>query len=70
MSSTDGDYFPEAEAGAEIAKRTKRKRPFTIHTLRAWRRDGTGPAPTIVGRDVLYRDEAITAWLLSQEVKP
>jgi hypothetical protein len=39
-------------------------------TLKAWRIKGTGPAPTIIGKRVLYRRSTVTEWLASCERKP
>jgi len=36
-------------------------------TARYWRHIGTGPLGAKVGRRVLYRREAVIAWLLAQE---
>ncbi|WP_161792003.1 helix-turn-helix domain-containing protein, partial [Psychroserpens jangbogonensis] len=36
-------------------------------TVRYWRHIGTGPPSAKVGRRVLYRREAVLAWLLVQE---
>jgi hypothetical protein len=39
-------------------------------TLKAWRIKGTGPAPTFVGKRVLYRRSTVAEWLASCERKP
>jgi hypothetical protein len=39
-------------------------------TLKAWRVKKYGPAPTIIGKRVLYRRSTVTEWLLSCERKP
>lgn len=37
------------------------------NTLRAWRSRGVGPVGFKVGRRVMYRREAVEAWLAEQE---
>lgn len=37
------------------------------HTLDRWHRLCIGPVRTKIGSTVLYRDEALRAWLLAQE---
>ncbi|MBU5946749.1 helix-turn-helix transcriptional regulator [Streptomyces albogriseolus] len=41
-----------------------RKSPVTV---RAWRHRGIGPRGTKVGRSVLYRRDAVEAWLKARE---
>jgi hypothetical protein len=39
-------------------------------TLKAWRVKKYGPAPTIIGKRVLYRRTTVAEWLASCERKP
>jgi IS30 family transposase len=36
-------------------------------TLERWRKRGTGPAPTMIGKTPMYRVATVSAWLLAQE---
>lgn len=55
-------YLTEAEAASTLARTTR--------TLRIWRSKGLGPAFSKVGRNVVYRGDAIREWLMSNEVQP
>ncbi len=55
-------YLNEVQAATTLARTTR--------TLRIWRSKGMGPAYSRVGRNVVYRSEAIREWLLSNEVQP
>lgn len=48
---------------AELAEELK----ITTETLCRWNSRRQGPAPTRVGRKVLYRRDTVRAWLLAQE---
>jgi hypothetical protein len=39
-------------------------------TLRIWRQKREGPPFTTIGREVMYRKQAVTDWLRSREVSP
>jgi len=53
------DWMTRAELAAELG--------LTAETLSRWDARRVGPAPTLVGRKVLYRRETVRAWLLEQE---
>lgn len=53
------DWMTRAELAAEL--------DLTTETLARWDARRFGPAPTRVGRKVLYRRETVRAWLLAQE---
>lgn len=53
------DWMTRAELAAEL--------DLTTETLSRWDARRVGPAPTRVGRKVLYRRETVRAWLLEQE---
>ncbi len=53
------DYLSRAEAAKQI-KRTER-------TLQRWERQRVGPPVTRLGNQVLYRKDALLAWLKSLE---
>ena len=53
------DWMTRAELAAEL--------DLTTETLSRWDARRVGPAPTRVGRKVLYRRETVRAWLLAQE---
>jgi hypothetical protein len=59
-----GDFMDPEELGEELEVKPR--------TLKAWRVKKTGPAPTIIGKRVLYRRSTVTAWLASceEERKP
>jgi predicted DNA-binding transcriptional regulator AlpA len=40
---------------------------LSVATLRNWRAQRRGPAPTKIGRRSFYRREAINQWLLTRE---
>tara|TARA_R110002110_G_scaffold16490_4_gene71490 strand:+ start:3346 stop:3627 length:282 start_codon:yes stop_codon:yes gene_type:complete len=53
------EWMTRAELAAEL--------DLTSETLCRWTARRIGPAPTQVGRKVLYRRETVRAWLLAQE---
>ena len=53
------DWMTRAELAAELNR--------TTETLGRWDARRIGPAPTRVGRKVLYRRGTVRAWLLAQE---
>jgi len=55
-------YLTELQAATTLARTTR--------TLRIWRSKGLGPAYSRVGRNVVYRDDAIREWLMRNEVQP
>ena len=38
-----------------------------VATIDRWRKAGTGPPATLVGRSVVYRESSFRAWLTAQE---
>jgi predicted site-specific integrase-resolvase len=40
--------------------------PFSVHTLRWWRRTGRGPTFVKIGGRVFYYEEDIDAWLAAR----
>ena len=53
------EWMTRAELAAEL--------DLTTETLCRWNSRRHGPAPTRIGRKVLYRRETVCAWLLAQE---
>jgi len=53
------EWMSRAELAAEL--------DLTPETLCRWTARRIGPAPTQVGRKVLYRRDTVRAWLLAQE---
>ncbi|PKV80511.1 helix-turn-helix transcriptional regulator [Nocardia fluminea] len=53
------DWLTTAELAQEYG--------FAIGTLRYWRHTGYGPASFTLGRKVVYRREAVEAWIAEQE---
>ena len=53
------DWMTRAELAAAL--------DLTTDTLARWHARRFGPAPTRVGRKVLYRRETVREWLLAQE---
>jgi excisionase family DNA binding protein len=41
-----------------------------VTTLKAWRRKGTGPNHTTIGKKVLYRRSTVIAWIAARERSP
>jgi hypothetical protein len=39
-------------------------------TIERWRKRGTGPAVTMIGKTPMYRVETVRQWLLEQERQP
>ena len=68
MKTTDnsdsvlGEYMPKDELAKNLDRCSR--------TLDRWASLGIGPPRTILGRRVLYRRQAVTAWLLAQEEAP
>ncbi|MCX4622839.1 helix-turn-helix transcriptional regulator [Streptomyces albogriseolus] len=58
-TTTASRFMTTAELAALV-----RKSPATV---RAWRHRGQGPRGTKVGRGVLYRRDAVEAWLQQRE---
>jgi excisionase family DNA binding protein len=58
-TNTTSPYMTTEEL-ADHARTTKA-------TVRGWRHRGTGPKGTRVGKRVLYRREAVEAWLKARE---
>ena len=54
------DYMPPHELAAELNKSPR--------TLARWRRLREGPAVTFVGRNPMYRRDAVRQWLAACEV--
>jgi hypothetical protein len=59
-------YLPRKEAAAYIGERI-RGRPYAEITLKSWERDGYGPPPTRIGRNISYFMPSIEKWLKAQE---
>ena len=55
-------YLDEATAAAQLGKK--------VQTLRKWAVQRKGPPRVKVGKRVLYREEALRAWLVAQESDP
>jgi hypothetical protein len=53
------NYLSESQLAAEFKK--------TRRTLQLWRQQRTGPAVTLIGREVYYSRDAVKAWLASLE---
>jgi hypothetical protein len=68
MSLTEiaAGYIPRKRLARELGERL-RGRPYSEFTLISWERDGRGPPPTRVGRDVLYNLASVARWLQSLE---
>jgi hypothetical protein len=41
-----------------------------VTTLKAWRRKGTGPNHTTIGKKILYRRATVIAWISARERSP
>ena len=59
MSNTLQDNIPEQELADELGR--------TVRTLQRWRSERTGPPFIRLGRQILYRREAVREWLKSLE---
>lgn len=57
-AKTSSNLLPDIKAA--------RRLPFSVHTLRWWRRTGRGPTFLKVGGRVFYRPEDIDAWLAAR----
>src|SRR3954452_18332822 len=55
-------YLDEAAAAAQL--------DVKVQTLRKWAVQRKGPPRTKAGKRVLYREEALRAWLVAQETDP
>ena len=55
------DYLSEAEVAKQLGKSPR--------TLGRWRMLRIGPPPTMIGREIFYRIDAIHEWLKSRETK-
>jgi hypothetical protein len=60
------DYISRKQLAEQLGKRM-RGRPYAEITLRVWERDGKGPLPIRVGRDVVYPIRSVEKWLRDQE---
>jgi hypothetical protein len=60
---TKKDFWTHARTQAE-------KLGFALDTLRKWRRQGTGQAYIVVGREIHYVDADEPRWLASLKVTP
>jgi hypothetical protein len=56
--------------GYSSERETAEKLGVNVRALREWRRLGKGPPFTKFAHEIQYRDAAVTAWLLSREVRP
>jgi hypothetical protein len=63
MSTTAilSEYAPEAEVAKQLGKSPR--------TLARWRQLRIGPPPTHLGRETVYRIDAVRAWLAANETK-
>jgi hypothetical protein len=63
MSTTAilSEYAPEAEVAKQLGKSPR--------TLARWRMLRIGPPPTQIGRETVYRIDAVLEWLKSRETK-
>jgi Helix-turn-helix domain len=59
MTPLLSDYMTRAQLAKALKRNTR--------TIDNWRKEGKGPAPTFIGRHILYRREAIETWLRAQE---
>ena len=59
-------YISRKELAKQLGQRL-RGRPYSEWTLITWEREAKGPPVTRVGRQVLYRLEAVERWLNTQE---
>jgi hypothetical protein len=55
------EYAPEAEVAKQLGKSPR--------TLARWRMLRIGPPPTQIGRETVYRIDAVRDWLQSRERK-
>jgi hypothetical protein len=62
MPSILSNYFTRAELAKELGR--------TIRTLERWEAARTGPPITRLGKQPLYRRQAVQDWLLHQERHP
>lgn len=60
------DFISRKELAKQLGERL-RGRAYSEFTLMAWERDGRGPPPTRVGRDVVYSIPSVEKWLQAQE---
>jgi hypothetical protein len=65
-TNTD-DNLTEDRAGIYLGGTEK---PFSVVTLRGWRRAGKGPAFFRVGRSIRYSTRDLDAWLAKHRVEP
>jgi predicted DNA-binding transcriptional regulator AlpA len=59
-------YIRRKQLAKELGERL-RGRPFSEFTLIRWEKDGHGPPPTRVGRDVVYNMASVERWLKALE---
>jgi hypothetical protein len=52
-------YLSEKQFAAEIR--------HAVRTVQRWRKRGTGPDPTVIGRNIYYSAEARARWLEARE---
>lgn len=53
------DYMTEEQAAAALRK--------SVRTLRRWHTLREGPPRTLLGREILYRRDAVREWIRSRE---
>jgi len=57
-TQTSSSLLPDVKAAQHL--------PFSVYTLRSWRRAGRGPAYLKISGRIFYRLEDIEAWLASR----
>ena len=60
MGAMDGELLSSAEAAALLG--------ISLRTLRRWRQMREGPPWVPIGRKIVYRTQALRAWLAAREV--
>jgi hypothetical protein len=68
MATTElaANYISRKQLAKQLGEQL-RGRPYSEFTLIAWEKDGKGPPPTRVGRDVVYSIPSVEKWLKQRE---
>ena len=69
MTEIAANYVPRKQLAKELGERLRGK-PYSEFTLIYWEKEGLGPPPTRVGREVLYFWPSVEKWLRSREHQP
>lgn len=69
MANFEANYISRKDLAVQLGERM-RGRPYSVNTLSLWERDGRGPPPTRIGRDVVYAIASVERWLRAQERGP